>query len=195
MTTHRRGVETRLKRLARERGMLRYSQFSTVFTRTARELQLGALDVGRRQYERWLAGQLRGLPRPAACDVLEAMFGEPVEQLFMIERDLSNEPVAGRAVAADAPLITGRVGLGGVGLKRDASRADVPAGGVREMMTAAAEQSRHKAAQADTVLGSYAMEQLEADVVQLARDYMQRPPIALFTDIVRTPRSGIRPCR
>ncbi|MGH8903966.1 MAG: hypothetical protein ACRDYA_20385 [Egibacteraceae bacterium] len=183
-------METRLKRLTRERGMLRYSQFRTAFTRTARELRLGDHDVGRRQYERWLAGQLRGLPRPAACDVLEALFGEPVEQLFMVECDLPNEPVAGYA-AADTPLITDRVGLGGVGSKPSASPADVPASrcpsqGVREMMMAAAEQSRHKAAQADAILGSYTMEQLEADVVQLARDYMRRPPIALFIDAVRT---------
>lgn len=40
------------------------------------------LDVSERQYGRWLAGKLKSLPHPSACQALEEMFGLPVETLL-----------------------------------------------------------------------------------------------------------------
>jgi hypothetical protein len=152
-------MEVRLKRLARERNLLRYSQFKTAFMRTAADLNMETLDIGRRQFERWMSGRLRSLPRPAASEVLETMFGEPVDQLFTTSPDVP------QAANLDQP-------------GTDPDR-------IHDMMAAAAEQSRHHAAHADAVLGSHFMEQLGTDVVQLARDYMTRPPLDLFVDIAQ----------
>ena len=86
---------TRLEQLVHQLRRTR-AEFQQDFTRTAK--QLGErLDVSTRQAGRWLAGDVDVLPRPAACRVLEQMFGESAERLFG-----PPDPASRREVTADS---------------------------------------------------------------------------------------------
>ncbi|MCA1703457.1 MAG: hypothetical protein LC808_09445, partial [Actinobacteria bacterium] len=71
---------TRLEQLV---GQLRRTrdEFGKDFARTAAQLN-ETITVSTRQVGRWMAGNVDGVPRPAACRVLEQMFGESAERLF-----------------------------------------------------------------------------------------------------------------
>lgn len=84
--------ETLFRRKLRERHLTVYDSFSAQFQRAARELatrdgepRLALLVVSSRQFDRWVGGELRGLPHPGACRVLEYMFGSTAEELFAEE--------------------------------------------------------------------------------------------------------------
>lgn len=90
-----------LKTLVRGRHW-KYSTFCTEYDRAARRLDPGLVGSwpSRAQYQRWLTGDLKRLPYPDACRVLEAMFpgwsvdalfhSEPVEQ-GQLDADLGSE--------------------------------------------------------------------------------------------------------
>jgi hypothetical protein len=71
---------TRLEQLVRQSRRTR-AEFQRDFARTSDQLD-ERLTVSTRQVTRWMAGELDGLPYPAACRVLEQMFGESAERLF-----------------------------------------------------------------------------------------------------------------
>jgi DNA-binding transcriptional regulator YiaG len=80
---------TLLRVLVTRRHWRPYEVFRMRYERAARELaerdqdpRLGRLSVGRRQFERWLAGTLQTKPYPDHCRVLEFLFGLPVDELF-----------------------------------------------------------------------------------------------------------------
>jgi hypothetical protein len=80
---------TLLRVLVTRRHAQRYETFRSRFTQAARTLaeeehdpRLASLTIGRRQYERWLSGNLVRKPHPDSCRVLEYMFSCSVEQLF-----------------------------------------------------------------------------------------------------------------
>lgn len=75
----RHSPRTRLEQRAQAEH-LSVSDFVDRFHLAAREAG-ELLHVSERQAKRWLAGQA-GLPRPAACRVLECWWGEPVERLL-----------------------------------------------------------------------------------------------------------------
>jgi hypothetical protein len=73
-----------LKTLLRQRHW-KYATFCVEYDKVARELDPGLTGTwpSLAQFQRWLAGGLRGLPYPVTCRVLEAMFpGWKSEQLF-----------------------------------------------------------------------------------------------------------------
>ena len=73
-----------LKALLRERHW-KYATFCIEYDKIARTLDSRLTNTwpSRAQFQRWLAGGLRGAPYPDACRVLEAMFpGWTIEQLF-----------------------------------------------------------------------------------------------------------------
>ena len=73
-----------LKALLRQRHWT-YATFCAEYEKTAKSIdpRLSRTWPSRAQFQRWLAGELRGLPYPDACRVLEAMFpGWTIEQLF-----------------------------------------------------------------------------------------------------------------
>ncbi len=75
---------TTLRALLRQRRWS-YSAFCTEYDKAARTLdpKLKGSWPSRAQFHRWMTGDLRGLPRPDACRVLEAMFPAwTVEQLL-----------------------------------------------------------------------------------------------------------------
>ncbi|MGR8007524.1 hypothetical protein [Streptomyces hypolithicus] len=66
-----------------------YETFTVHFERAAREVarldgtaSLASVCVSRSAWDRWMIGDIKGLPRQATCRVLEHLFGEPAEQLF-----------------------------------------------------------------------------------------------------------------
>lgn len=70
--------ETLFRRKLQQRHLTVYEAFVAQFQRAARELadregdpRLGSLTVSPRQFDRWMGGELRGLPHPGACRVLE----------------------------------------------------------------------------------------------------------------------------
>ncbi|MFF4934541.1 hypothetical protein ACFY2H_37530 [Streptomyces griseofuscus] len=68
-----------------------FETFTVHFKRAAREVaqldgnaSLASVYVARSTWDRWMAGDIKGLPRPTTCRVLEHLFGEPAEQLFAL---------------------------------------------------------------------------------------------------------------
>lgn len=93
--------ETLFRRTLRQRHLTVYEAFVAQFQRAARELanrqgdaRLGSLTVSARQFDRWVGGELRGLPHPGACRVLEYMFGCSADELFaeLISQDEAVRP-------------------------------------------------------------------------------------------------------
>ncbi|GAA4188335.1 hypothetical protein GCM10022252_23430 [Streptosporangium oxazolinicum] len=168
--------ETHLKQLVRARKLLPYKLFVRAYEKAANAADLRGLTVERRQYQRWLSGELRGLPQIDACQVLEKMFGCPARRLFT-KVPVAVMPIPGPDVINVSPM-------------SDAIRSAPDTSAVRpiptnlhELMMSAAEQSRESATHAETALGRSTLEILEADVTALARTYLNRSPIVMFPKI------------
>ncbi|HEX5400856.1 MAG TPA: hypothetical protein VFX16_00995, partial [Pseudonocardiaceae bacterium] len=76
---------TTLKALLRQRHNQTYPTFKRLYEKTAKTIDstLTQTCPTKRQYYRWLNGELSGLPHPGARSVLEAMFpGYSTQQLF-----------------------------------------------------------------------------------------------------------------
>jgi tetratricopeptide (TPR) repeat protein len=70
------------------------------FNERARQLREPAT-LSVRQLDRWLSGQLVGLPRPTACRVAQSLWGEPIQDL--LAPPTATEPVPAPSPAADDP--------------------------------------------------------------------------------------------
>ncbi|MEZ0076278.1 hypothetical protein [Planotetraspora sp. GP83] len=162
---------TVLKQLAQARGLLQYRHFSRAYEAAARELGYHDLAIGERQWERWLSAKLKGLPYPKACEVLEHIFGWPATELFSPASSTTDGPDVEPSPMVLTPnrLVDQPV--------------NVQPRGMYEMMKDAASQSRDAAGDAERELGQAAMEQLQDDVVHLARTYLLRSPIGLFPEL------------
>jgi hypothetical protein len=80
--------------LLRQRHLTTHQAFSAQYERPAVRLsqldgdsRLASLHVSARQFDRWYGGELRTLPRPDACRVLEHMLGRPASGLFSVAND------------------------------------------------------------------------------------------------------------
>ncbi|TGB15555.1 hypothetical protein E2651_02590 [Streptomyces sp. MZ04] len=96
-------------KMVKERHWTALETFSTHFTKAARELaeqtgdrHLAAVSVTRRTFERWLAGELRGLPQKNTRIILEHLFERPVSELFATPNS--------RVKAATRPRLTAPAG-------------------------------------------------------------------------------------
>ncbi|MEU6405307.1 hypothetical protein [Streptomyces sp. NPDC046985] len=85
-----------------------FKTFTVHFKRAASEVaqldgnaSLASVYVARSTWDRWMVGDIKGLPRPTTCRVLEHLFGEPAEQLFGLL-----EPEAPPAAAAASDEVT-----------------------------------------------------------------------------------------
>ncbi|MGD1220575.1 hypothetical protein AB9Q10_19345 [Streptomyces krungchingensis] len=83
-----------------------FETFTVHFERAAREVaqldgnaSLASVYVARSTWDRYMSGDIKGLPRPATCRVLEHLFGEPAEQLFGL---LEPETAPAAVTAVDA---------------------------------------------------------------------------------------------
>ncbi|MDQ3764016.1 MAG: hypothetical protein M3460_21165 [Actinomycetota bacterium] len=98
---------TRLEQLVRQSRRTR-AEFHKDFVRASDQLDEG-LTVSVRQVGRWMAGNLDGLPHPAACRVLEQMFAESAERLFGPPDLTSRAEVATVEVPGPVPVGGSRV--------------------------------------------------------------------------------------
>ncbi|HET9257562.1 MAG TPA: hypothetical protein VFO16_20505, partial [Pseudonocardiaceae bacterium] len=157
---------TRLEQLL---GQLRRTrtEFQKDFTRVADELG-ERLAVSARQVGRWMAGELDGLPHPAACRVLEQMFGESAERLFGSPEPEARAEV--KAVAAPRPV------PGGGESAEDVARQ-------REGMMAAAESAGFGQFAEQSNVGPHTLEQFRADLVRIATTYPNRPVYPIFVEL------------
>lgn len=168
-----------LLKLLVQQGYLTHETFRQAFERTARELGLGELSVEARQYDRWLNGEIRTLPYPSACRVLERMFGRSAQELFTSadhaceaasELDQSAVPTATRteSVRRHEPRVSRHVR----GEVRSTTAAEREA-----VMAAAHESSEHAGSVESSALGPVTLEQLHADAISLARSYVHVEPL------------------
>lgn len=80
---------TRFRQLCDRNYWTVFASFNIRFERAAQEVaridgdpRLADVSVGSRSYDRWMAGNLKKMPWPNTCRVLEHLFGEPAAQLF-----------------------------------------------------------------------------------------------------------------
>jgi Domain of unknown function (DUF5919) len=100
-----------LRALLRQRHWT-YATFCAEYDKIAKALdrRLTGTWPSRAQFQRWLAGELRGLPYPDACRVLEAMFPDwTAEQLFAVYPDHRVAQFAGPEVNNKQPAHSERV--------------------------------------------------------------------------------------
>lgn len=91
---------TLLRQLLKERHLTTYEAVVPQFGRAAREVaeaegdpRLATIEVSRRQFDRWMGGEVKTLPRPDTCRVLERMFGRTAARLFGPAEPSPPEPV------------------------------------------------------------------------------------------------------
>ncbi|MEV8635045.1 hypothetical protein AB0395_25650 [Streptosporangium sp. NPDC051023] len=171
--------ETLLKQIVRARGLLPFRDFIAVYSRSAVGLGLRGMTLDERQYRRWLAGQVKGVPSRDACLVLEDMFERPIEELFAqvpaLVTDAPSGEVIDLSLTPSVVWTTPDLPATGAGLG--------PAPSLHELMMAAAEDSRRSARAADAAIGRSTLEALQDDVVRAARTFHNRPPAVMFPEI------------
>ncbi|MBV9143196.1 MAG: hypothetical protein JO115_20155 [Pseudonocardiales bacterium] len=150
---------TRLEQLVRQLRRTR-AEFQRDFIRTADQLD-ERISVSTRHVARWMAGNLGGLPYPAACRVLEKMFGESAERLF-------GPPDPARRIEVATLEVLGSV--------------DDPA--VQREVAMAASESAHFGQFAEqSNVGPHTLEQFRADLVRIVTTYPNRPVYPLFVEV------------
>lgn len=125
----------RLKFLLQQRRWQTHRTFRGQYDNAARTVDRGLVGTGpsRAQFHRWISGEVKGLPYPDHCRVLERMFpGWSAEQLFETCASEADAVLAQPALDHQAPVdTTGLVGTINAGLA--APDADRPRwGAIRE---------------------------------------------------------------
>ncbi|HEV7451147.1 MAG TPA: hypothetical protein VGO16_07125 [Pseudonocardiaceae bacterium] len=156
---------TRLEQLVRQLRRTK-AEFRADFARTSAQLG-GKLTVSERHAGRWMAGNLDGLPHPAACRVLEQMSGESAERLFG-----SAEPAA--RVEITTPVL-GLALISGEPLEILAVQ--------REVAMAAAESARFGQFAEQSNVGPRTLEQFRADLARIVTSYPNRPVYPMFVEL------------
>ncbi|MGH3768624.1 MAG: hypothetical protein ACRDS0_24800 [Pseudonocardiaceae bacterium] len=157
---------TRLEQLVRQLRWTR-AEFQKEFIRIAD--QLGErLTVSTRQVERWMVGDVHGLPHPAACRVLEQMFGESAERLFGPPEPASRAEIT--TIEEPGPAAVGSEPVAEVALQR-------------EVAMAAAESARFGQFAEQSNVGPHTLEQFRADLTRIATTYPNRPVYPIFVEL------------
>ncbi|MBV8539341.1 MAG: hypothetical protein JO063_06815 [Pseudonocardiales bacterium] len=157
---------TRLEQLV---GQLRRTNAEFCRDFEAISAELGRkLAVSERQTTRSMAGKINGLPHPAACRVLERMFGERAERLFgppdpvpRAEITRTTPPCPTPTTTNGSPNITAQ----------------------REVAMAAAESSRFGQFAEQSNVGPHTLEQFRADITRIATTYPNRPVHPAFAEV------------
>jgi hypothetical protein len=182
---------TVLKELLRQRHWQTYATFRRQYDQAARVVDPALIGrwPSRGQFARWLSGDIKGLPHPDHCQVLEAMFpGLSVQQMFAFPTvpvarrpTLDDGPPRRVAALPPAPAIVPDELVRPV--EHPATEAQV--NGLSEEMAMTTEQSARFVRSVQGGVDADVLAQLDADVQQLAVDYLVRPPLALFRPLSR----------
>ncbi|BCJ51817.1 hypothetical protein Asp14428_32920 [Actinoplanes sp. NBRC 14428] len=176
-----------LKALLRERHWQKYATFCKEWDRVAEKLDRDLVGSypSRSQLARWLAGDLKTVPHPDACRILEGLFpGLSAAQLFATSEaahEIETSERSGPNVVT--PSTSGP----------QSPSSDVPSDGVRaekvrptidgmlsEEIAMAAEESARFVRRARGAVDQDVLDQLNADVRRMAHDYLARPPFMMF---------------
>lgn len=164
---------TLLRVLLTGRHWQKFETFEVQFRRAARDLSeqesepgLAKASVSSRQFERWYAGQVRTLPLPDACRVLEHMFGQPVQALLGPASTAVPAPRTGEPAAAT--------------LGQDPAGRDDPE---RTIAMAARRAIRFSASADASNVGTESLDQYLAEAGRLAVAYPQQPLAVILADI------------
>jgi len=97
---------TVFRQLVQERHWTTIQTFSTHFAKAARELadqrgerHLADITVARRTFDRWMAGELRGMPQRDTRTILEHLFKQPVALLFATPDNADQDATSARPTA------------------------------------------------------------------------------------------------
>ena len=198
---------TMLKRLLRQRHWQTYATFCRQYDAASRAIDPTMVGhwPSRGQFARWLSGDIKGLPHPDHCRVLEAMFdGMPVQDLFA---PAGGEPVGGPE-ATGPPVPAPPAQPSGTVPHVPAARrpgtesvaTDPPEPGRHETPGTAAglvpttlpeeiamvtEESARFVRAARGGVDHDVLDQLNSAVRQRAVDYLVKPPLALFRPLSR----------
>ncbi len=157
---------TRLEQLVRQSRRTR-AEFQKNFTGIS--VQLGErLTVSTRQVGRWMVGDLDGLPHPAACRILEQMFGQSAERLFGPPDPTSRAEVA--TVEVPGPVPVGTEPVEDLAVQR-------------EVAMAAAESARFGQFAEQSNVGPHTLEQFRADLTRIVTTYPNRPVYPIFVEL------------
>lgn len=204
---------TVLKELLRQRHWQTYATFCRQYDDAAQGIDpvLVGRWPSRGQFARWLSGDIKGLPHPDHCRVLEAMFsGLTVQELFAfpassgtIDRTgqprqpgRSTEPTGRRAESTGQPPIPAarrppdRSADRSSDLGPAQSATQPNSGGqfihaLHEEMAMTTEESARFVRGIHGGVDHDVLDQLGADVRQLATDYLAKPPLMLFRPLSR----------
>lgn len=157
---------TRLEQLVRQLRRTN-AEFCQDFEDTSAQLG-GKLTVSERHAARWMAGKLDGLPHPAACRVLEQMFGARADRLF------------------GPPDATPRAEIATATSPDPAATTEEPVGQMtvqREVAMAAAESARFGQFAEQSNVGPHTLEQFRADLSRIVTTYPNRPVYPVFVEV------------
>ncbi|MGP3948551.1 hypothetical protein [Streptomyces sp. 7N604] len=180
--------------LVRQRGW-GYARFSRECKRVCAELRLDDVTPQRKQFDRWRFGQIKGVPRTEACEVLERMFPGWTAKKLLAPADASPLPVNADATPARAEqepehapqaadvlleedemkrrtLIRGLVIGTGLGVSETALEVMAAA---RQRMDVALEAS---------AIGPATLERWEITAFEYAHAYQTVPPQQLLGDVL-----------
>jgi hypothetical protein len=204
---------TLLRMLVGQRHWQKYEIFRRQYENAANDLAtkandpgLRGLSIAKRQFERWLAGNLKTKPYPDHCRVLEHLFDrsidellapitqEPVHEVLLARRHgvpVTSVPLPAPTMAAGSPPPwdpSGKHSTLGDALGSPKRRTSLEPSGeeiARELTMTAHESSEHAGFVAARRLEPATLEQLHDDVIQTARQYAHTPPLLVYGDAKR----------
>jgi tetratricopeptide (TPR) repeat protein len=183
---------TRFGWLLRERGWP-YGRFARESRKLADALCLDDPTPQRKQFDRWRYGNIKGLPRAEACEVLERMFpGVTAQELFTLVDSAPLPTVVNEPEKAEEPRHASQT-VEVLGEEDDMRRRTLLRGlvigsglGVSEGaldVLAAARQRMDSTLETSTV-GQATLERWESTVFEYPHAYQVAPPQQLLGDVV-----------
>lgn len=125
--------------------------------------------VSERQWERWRAGEIKRLPRPLCCRILEHLFEHSVNELFAPPPLMT--PMPPRAVPSEGDHAYWREPY-----------ETRPGPTAHEEIVTVADDSAQFTRRIRRV-DEHTLDQFDADVGQLAVEYLRRPPYVAFRHV------------
>lgn len=176
-----------LKALLRERHWQKYATFCKEWDRAADQLDpdLTGSFPSRSQLARWVAGDVRSLPHPDACRILEAMFpGLTAAQLFtsgegvhVVHATVQSGSLSVTAATATSTSASGDVPSDAIHAERARLTVD---GTLSEEIAMSAEEAARFVRRSRGTVDHEVLEQLDDDVRRMAHDYLTKPPFTMF---------------
>lgn len=188
------GRSTLLKALLRARHWQKYATFCREYDKAADRLdgRLVGTWPSRSQFVRWLGGEMKGLPHPDHCRVLESMFdGLSAAQLFASAEQslprLDDFLPSGTTVTAATAVDPRPIAVPSV-VEADGTGRGHGTGALGEEIAMATEDAARFVRRGRGAVDQDVLDQLNADVRQLAVDYLSRPPYAMIQPLSRLRR-------